>query len=371
MLLLLFYLFIALVVSFLCSVMEAVLLSTPVSFLNVKKAEGSKAAAQFVQLKGDIDKPLSAILSVNTIAHTIGAAGVGAQATKVFGEQYFGLISALLTVLILIFSEIIPKTIGARYWRKLTVFSARAINVMIIISYPLVIISKYITKLFARTDGKEQTVSREEISAMANIGAAEGVFEEKENKIIQNLIRLSNIDVKQVMTPRVVVSVANEEMSVTDFLKNKEFLHYSRIPVFEGDNDNITGYVLRQVVFEKLAEEETGLKLKDVKREIVAVHRKKALLGVWEMLLSEREHIALVVGDYGGMDGIVTMEDIIETLLGLEIVDERDKIRDMQAYARERWNKRKLKYNIIDRSEDENFPHGDDNSSEEEEEPEK
>lgn len=371
MLLLLLYLFIALFVSFLCSVMEAVLLSTPISFLDVKRIEGSKAATQFIEMKQNIDKPLSAILSVNTIAHTVGAAGVGAQATKVFGEEYFGIISALLTILILIFSEIIPKTIGARYWRKLTVFSTRTIYIMIIISYPLVFVSKYITKLFARKDGTEQTVSREEISAMANIGAAEGVFEEKENKIIQNLIRLSTIAVKEIMTPRVVVSVADEEVSVTGFLKNKEFLHYSRIPVFEGDNDNITGYVLRQVVFEKLAEEETGLKLKDVKRDIVVVHRKEALLSVWETLLNKREHIALVVGDYGGMDGIVTMEDIIETLLGLEIVDERDKIRDMQAYARERWNKRKLKYNVIDRSKDESFPPENDAADEKEEDPEK
>lgn len=332
--------------------MEAVLLSTPISFLDVKRAEGSRTAERFIQLKRDIDKPLSAILSVNTIAHTIGAAGVGAQATKVFGEEYFGVISALLTILILIFSEIIPKTIGARYWRKLTTFSTRTIVVMIVLSYPLVFISKYITKLFARGGNTEHTVSREEISAMANIGAAEGVFEEKENKIIQNLIRLNDITVKEVMTPRVVVSVADEELAVMDFLQQKEFLHYSRIPVYEGDNDNITGYILRQMAFETLAEEETNLKLKDLKRDIVVVHREKALISVWELLLSKREHIALVVGDYGGMDGIVTMEDIIETLLGLEIVDERDKIHDMQVYARERWNKRKLKYNIIDRSED-------------------
>ncbi len=189
MILLLFYLFLALFVSFLCSVMESVLLSTPISFLNVKEESGHKSATTFIKLKNNIERPLSAILSLNTVAHTIGAAGVGAQATKMFGELYFGIISAILTLLILIFSEIIPKTIGARYWRELALVSGIIINTMVIITFPLVIMTGYITKLFSRNIN-ELSVSREEISAMANIGTEEGIFEEKENKIIQNLIRL-------------------------------------------------------------------------------------------------------------------------------------------------------------------------------------
>jgi len=348
--LLLFYLFLALFVSFLCSVMESVLLSTPISFLNVKKESGYQSATTFIKLKNNIERPLSAILSLNTVAHTIGAAGVGAQATKIFGELYFGIISAILTLLILVFSEIIPKTIGARYWRKLALGSGIIINTMVIITYPLVIMTGYITKLFSR-DKNELSVSREEISAMANIGTEEGIFEEKENKIIQNLIRLKTVKVTEIMTPRVVVTVADENMSLKEFLLKKEFLHYSRIPVYSKNNENITGYVFRQTVFEKLAEDEANLKLRDIRREIVIAHEFQTLLNLWEVLLEKKEHIALIVDEYGGMDGIVTMEDIIETLLGIEIVDERDQVIDMQQYARERWNERKAKYQFLYNSE--------------------
>jgi len=344
--LLLFYLFLALFVSFLCSVMESVLLSTPISFLYVKEDSGYKSATTFIKLKDKIDRPLSAILSLNTIAHTIGAAGVGAQATKIFGEIYFGIISAILTLLILIFSEIIPKTIGARYWRKLAMVSGIIINIMVIITWPLVIMTGFITNLVSRKKDK-MSVSREEISAMANIGTEEGIFEEKENKIIQNLIRLKNVKVSEIMTPRVVVTVADENMSLENFLKNKEFLHYSRIPVYSQNRENITGYIFRQNVFEKLAEKETNLKLKDICREIVVVHELQTLLSLWEVLLEKKEHIALIVDEYGGLGGIVTMEDIIETILGLEIVDESDKITDMQQYAREKWRERKAKYSFL------------------------
>ena len=349
MILLLFYLFLALFVSFLCSVMESVLLSTPLSFLNVQEEKGNKSATTFIKLKNNIDRPLAAILSLNTIAHTIGAAGVGAQATLLFGDLYFGIISAVLTLLILIFSEIIPKTIGARYWRKLALPSGIIINGMIIITYPLVIMSGYITRLFSN-DKDELSVSREEISALANIGTEEGIFEEKENKIIQNLIRLRTVKVSEIMTPRVVVTVVDENMSLEEFLIKKEFLHYSRIPVYSNNKEIIVGYVFRQTVFEKLAEDKTNLKLRDIRREIVVVHESETLLNLWEVLLDKREHIALIVDEYGGMDGIVTMEDIVESILGLEIVDESDKVVDMQQFARDRWNSRKAKYNILDKS---------------------
>ena len=347
MILLFFYLFLALFVSFLCSVAESVLLSTPISFLKVKEETGHKSATIFIKLKNNIDRPLSAILSLNTIAHTIGSAGVGVQATKIFGEVYFGVISAILTLLILIFSEIIPKTIGARYWRKLALASGLVINFMVIITYPLVVMTGYLTNLFPKNES-ELSSSREEISTMANIGTEEGILEEKENKIIQNLIRLKNVIVSEIMTPRVVVTSADENMPLEEFLIKKKFLHYSRIPIFSKKDDFITGYVFRQTVFEKLAEDETNLKLRDISREIVVATEHQTLMDLWETLLEKKEHIALIVDEYGGMDGIVTMEDIIETLLGLEIVDEKDKVTDMQQYARERWKKRKAKYNFLD-----------------------
>lgn len=355
MLLLLFYLFLALVISFLCSIMEAVLLSTPPSFLMAKQEKGHSWAKTFIGLKSNIDKPLSAILSLNTIAHTIGAAGVGAQSIKLFGEAYFGIISAIMTLLILVITEIIPKTIGALYWRRLAGIASTILKGMVFITYPLVLMAAMITKSFSRNEN-EQSTSREEISALAGIGADEGIFTDKEHKIIQNLLRLKNVKVTEIMTPRVVVAIADEKMYLTDFLKNKDYLKFSRIPVYSEDEENITGYVFRQTVFEKLAEDRYELKMSDIKREIVIVPGTIALFSVWEILLDKKEHIALIVDEYGGMDGIVTMEDIIETLLGLEIVDEKDTIADMQEYARDRWKTRQAKYNFLDRLNQENKP---------------
>ncbi|MBF0111849.1 MAG: DUF21 domain-containing protein [Desulfamplus sp.] len=346
--LLLFYLALALCTSFVCSIMEAVLLSTTQSFLIVNQAKGKIWANIFFDLKNNIDKPLSAILSLNTVAHTIGAAGVGAQAVKIFGEAYFGIVSAILTILILLLTEIIPKSIGARYWRELAMISSHVIKFMIIITYPLVLISAVISRAIAG-DKSDQSTSREEISALATIGAEEGIFNEKEHKIIQNLLKLKNLKVTEIMTPRIVVAVANEELYLQDFLNNKDYLKFSRIPVYSGSNENITGYVFRQSVFEKLAEDRHELRLKDIKREIVIVPNIKVLFSVWENLLDAKEHIALIVDEYGGIDGIVTMEDIIETLLGLEIIDEKDTISDMRQYARERWKKRQAKYNLLER----------------------
>ncbi len=345
--LLLTYLFLALIVSFLCSIMEAVLLSTPSSFLMVKQQQGNTWAKSFSALKINIDKPLSAILSLNTVAHTVGAAGVGAQAVVVFGDKYFGLVSAILTILILVLTEIIPKTIGARYWRNLGKFATFTIKAMIVITYPLVLISARITNAISR-NRQEQTTSREEIAALASIGADEGVFMEKEYKIIQNLLKLKNLKVTGIMTPRVVVAAADENLLLSDFLKNKDYLKFSRIPVYTEKEENITGYVFRQTIFEKLAEDLHDLKLKDLKRDIVIVPNSIVLFTLWEKLLERKEHIALIVDEYGGLDGIVTMEDIIETLLGLEIIDEKDTITDMQKYARERWNARQTKYNMLE-----------------------
>ncbi|RXQ95712.1 DUF21 domain-containing protein [Ancylomarina salipaludis] len=347
MILLLFYLFLALVVSFLCSIAEAVLLSTPQSFLIVRREEGHGWAKTFVELKSNINKPLSAILSLNTVAHTIGAAGVGVQAVKVFGAASFGIVSAVLTILILVITEIIPKTIGARYWRNLAMMSSLLISGMIFITYPLVLMSAGLTKLIS-SDKQEQTTSREEIAVLASIGTEEGIFSIKEDKIIQNLLKLKNVKITEIMTPRVVVALADENLFLKDFLENKNYLRFSRIPVYLDNDENVTGYVFRQTVFEKLAEDQFELKLKDIKRDIAVFPNSIVLLTLWEKLLEKKEHIALIVDEYGGMDGIVTLEDIIETLLGLEIIDEMDTIIDMQKYARDRWAERQAKYNILE-----------------------
>jgi CBS domain containing-hemolysin-like protein len=328
--------------------MESVLLSTPKSFLIVKSGEGNKWANTLIRLKTNIDKPLSAILTLNTVAHTVGAAGVGAQVVKVFGEAAFGIASAILTLLILIITEIIPKTLGARYWRRLASISSLLIKSTIFITYPLVIFTSFITRLFSRRD-KEKTTSREEFAALASIGTDEGVFSKKEDKILQNLLKLKNVKVKEIMTPRVVVIVADENLKLYEFLNSKDYLTFSRIPVYKGNKENITGYVIRETVFEYLAEDKHNIQLKDVKREIITVPNSIAIFPVWEKLLEIKEHIALIVDEYGGLDGIVTMEDIIETLLGLEIVDEKDTVIDMQEYARKRWKRRQAKYNLLEK----------------------
>nr|WP_321405508.1 CNNM domain-containing protein [uncultured Carboxylicivirga sp.] len=347
MILLLAYLFLALFVSFLCSIMESVLLSTPQAFLLVKQEKGNSWAEQFIEFKSNVDKPLSAILSLNTVAHTIGAAGVGAQAVKVFGEASFGIVSAILTILILIVTEIIPKTIGARYWRNLASFTSFTIRLMIIVTYPLVIMSAFITKIFSK-NYKENVVSREEIAALASIGADEGVFSDKEHKIIQNILRLKNIKVKEIMTPRVVITLASEEMTLGEFFKNKDFLKFSRIPVYSGNDENITGIVFLQTVYEKLADDKHDIKLKEIKKDVQFFPSHMELFSIWENLLDKHQHMAVIVDEYGGLDGIVTMEDIIETLLGLEIVDENDTIVDMQKYARERWANRQTKFIMLE-----------------------
>ncbi|MCX2839334.1 CNNM domain-containing protein [Salinimicrobium sp. MT39] len=344
--LLLTYLFIALFTSFICSIAEAALLSTPVSYVKAKIEMGSRTAKNFLSLKEDVDRPLSAILSLNTVAHTVGAAGVGAQATVVFGEAYFGIVSAVLTILILILTEIIPKTLGANFSKELMGITTKVIRLMIVITYPLVIMSLFLTRFLSRKE-KELTTSREEISALASIGTEEGIFADKENKIIQNLIRLKTIRISEIMTPRIVVVLANEEMTLQEFLVNKEFLHFSRIPVYSESRENVTGYVFREMVFEKLAEDQFHLKLKDIRRTISTFAETDTLFSVWEELLHKKEQISLVVDEYGGIDGIVTLEDIIETLLGFEIVDEKDRVEDMQQYAMERWKARQKKYQLL------------------------
>jgi len=339
--LVLLYLLLALSVSFLCSVLEAVLLSTPMPFITMKEQEGSKNAPLMMRLKQDIDKPISAILSLNTIAHTVGSAGVGAEAVKVFGEAYFGVISAILTVLILVISEIIPKTIGSYYWRQLAMPSAPVIRGMIVISYPLVWLSELITKLVSRNK-HPLSVSREEVSAMVNVGTQEGVFETSENQMIQNLFKLNSITLYEIMTPRTVTITASEKTKLKEFYGNQMHRIYSRIPVYDDNPDFITGFVLKQTVLEELAEDHFDKQLKDVRRPILAYNEDALVSDVWEEMLKKKEHIAQVQNEYGCFLGIVTMEDIIETIIGREIVDESDTVVDLQAYAREKWKKSTL-----------------------------
>ena len=335
--LLLLYLIGALSISFLCSILEAVLLSVPMSFVSMLETEGRKGAPLLKKYKQNIDKPIAAILSLNTISHTVGAAGVGAQSNAVFGSQFFAVTSAVLTLLILVFSEIIPKTIGAAYWRSIAIPCARIIHVLVIITYPLVIMSEFITHIFSRNK-QQASVSREEVSAMVNVGAEEGVFEKKENSMIQNLLKLDDISARDIMTPSSVAEIAEESMTLREFYRNEAFRQFSRIPVYNEENDDyIKGYVLRQAILEKLAEDKFDLRLSDIIRPVLTFQETDNVSKIWERLLAKKEHISIIIDEYGCFRGIVTMEDVIETMLGTEIVDEKDRVTDMQELAREKW----------------------------------
>ena len=340
---LIFYLFLALFVSFICSLTESVLLSTPQSFLITIK-DKEKWANSFLKFKSHIEKPLSAILSLNTVAHTIGAAGVGAEATKLFGDASLGIVSAILTILILIITEIIPKTMGAKYWKSLAKLTLNIINIMLFITYPLVILSTKITNLISQ-DKKENITSREEISALAEIGADQGIFSENENKIIQNILNLQKIKVTQIMTPRVVVTSIEENLTLKEFKNDKKYLNFSRMPTYSKEHEKITGYIFLQDVLEKLSEQKNNnLLIKEFKRKVFTIPSSMTLYNLWDKMLKQKEHISIVIDEYGGLAGIVTMEDIIETLIGLEITDENDTITDMQKFAKKRW-KNKQKHN--------------------------
>lgn len=332
--LILLYFLGALSLSFLCSVLEAVLLSTPMSYISMRENQGSKTATLMKQYKNNVDRPVGAILSLNTIAHTIGSAGVGAESIKIFGEQYFGLISAILTLLILVLSEIIPKTIGASYWRSLAMPSTRIIRVLILITYPLVLLSELITKVFTPR-GNQASMSREEVSAMVDVGTTEGIFRESESKLIKSCIALSGVKARQIMTPSIVVESACQDLTVKDF-QAKQSWSFSRIPVYAGDKDYITGYVLKDAVLKLLSEDQFHVKLSDLKRPILTFREEESVFQIWEKMLEKREHISVIIDEYGGLRGLVTMEDIIETMTGVEIVDEDDVAVDMQALAKEK-----------------------------------
>ena len=345
--LLLLYLFIALGVSFLCSLLESTLMSTSLSYINLRVEEGYAPAKLMQQYKENTGKPLAAILSLNTIANTIGAAGVGVQATALFGSKWFGVVSAITTILILVFSEIIPKVLGTRYWRELMGFAARTIQFLSFVLYPLVLLVELITKLFGEND--DPSVSREEVLAMVNVGEEEGVVDEDENKIFSNLMRLDSIHAYDVMTPRVVAKTAPESMTLRAYYDNDEYDHFSRIPLYKPEApEYITGYIMRNDALEDLTEDHFRKTLGSIKRPLPAFDQDLTLGTIFDSMLKQKSQIAQIIDEYGMFVGILTLEDIIETIFGLEIIDESDTVIDMQQYARERWEMRQKKYKKVE-----------------------
>lgn len=342
--LLLFYAALSIGVSFLCSILEAVLLSISPAYIASREADAPQMAEKLTALKADIDRPLAAILSLNTVAHTIGAAGVGAQAAYVFGDASLTIVSIVLTLAVLVFSEIIPKTIGATYWKGLAGFVASAMPILILITWPLVKMSQGITYLMGSSHGHK--VSREELVAMAEIGHREGVVEEGESRIVRNLLALDTLTAKDVMTPRTVLFALQRDMTVGEVMETHRDMRFSRIPVFAERLDQIEGYVLKSEILLRAARDEDDVPMSRLTRKLAVVEEGVRLRPLFERLVAESEHMALVTDEYGGTAGLVTMEDVVETLLGLEITDEADDTTDLQALARQKWEERARRLGI-------------------------
>lgn len=337
--LLIVFLSIALGFSFLCSIAEAVLLSITPSYAAQLREQKHPASLLIDELKENVERPLSAILSLNTIAHTVGATGVGAQALKVFGEEWMAAVSAVLTLLILVLSEIIPKTIGAVYWRGLAPMVARTTKVLILLMYPLVVMSEWLGKLFA-PGHPHPTVTRAEVAALAMQGASEGHIDVGESRIVANLFRFRELTVYDIMTPRTVILSMPQSMTVGEAMEQHPTLQFSRIPIYENTRDEVTGFILKDDLLLAHARDENDKPLKELRRELIAVPESATLSRLFEQLIDTRAHIALVVDEFGGTSGLVTLEDLVETLFGLEIVDEADRNVDMQKLARDRWKER-------------------------------
>jgi CBS domain containing-hemolysin-like protein len=328
---------ISVALSALCSTLEATLLSTPLSFITGLEEQGVKGASTLKKLKQSPDRAISAILCLNTIANTVGASIVGSLVYEIYGDPLVGVFSTIFTLMILIFAEIIPKTIGTSYWRSLAIPASVIINAMIFIAFPLVWILEKLTRLIS-ANSTQVSVSREDISAMVSVATEEEVIETEEKKMIQNLLKLDEVTAHEIMTPSAVVEMIPNTMTIREYYDSE--ITHSRIPVYDEENDEyIIGYVLRQEVLEKMAEDKFATPLQDILRPIMSFREEDSVADIWEKLLEKKEHISVILDEYGSMRGIVTMEDVIETMLGHEIVDEKDEVVDMQEYAKEQWEK--------------------------------
>ena len=341
--------------SFLCSVWEAVLLSITPSYINIQKQAGTQLGKDLEIFKEDIDRPLSAILTLNTIAHTVGAIGVGAQAAAIFGHTTVGntpiswesVIATLMTLAILIGSEIIPKTIGANMWRQLAPFTVKSLKILMFILKPLVWLSQLITKNLKR-DKEKSVLSRVDFMAMTKAGEESGVLAANESEIIKNLLRFDRIPVKSIMTPRTVAVMARQSQTVQEFYDSHQILRFSRIPIYDKSRDEVTGLILKDDLLNHIIQGHSDWPLSKIKKEILAIDQDKRLPELFDALTQNRTHLAIVVDEFGGLAGLVTMEDVLETLLCLEIIDEMDAVADLQDLARKKWEERARQLGLIE-----------------------
>jgi len=348
MVLLLVYLGIALFFSFLCSILEAALLSTSTVFINMKLKEGKKYAKRLDHYKKNIDLPLSAILTLNTFAHTIGAAGVGSQVQELWGNDFVAVASVILTLIILIGSEIIPKTLGALYWKELSRFTVHSLRILIYSPlYPFIILTNSITRLLRKGRSGKSVISEPEFRAITDTVIEGGIMEDEESRILQNLMKFQSILVKNIMTPQIVIKAEEENTTIEAFYEDNQDIPFSRIPVYQKELNQFSGFVLKDEVMEMIIEKKGEKPLKTIARPITAVNEDTPIIRLFSKLIEKKAHIAIVVDEYGMVSGLVTMEDLFETLIGLEIVDEMDDVEDMQVLARKNWEARAKKLGLI------------------------
>lgn len=336
--LLFLYLAIAIGISFLCSVLEAVLLSVTPSYVEQTVSEKLRRGKVLTRVRERLDESLSSILILNTFAHTMGAAGVGSQALQIFGVQWETLIAVLLTLAILYFSEIIPKTLGATFWRSLAIPAAYTITWLVRLVYPLVWLATRLTKLFSKN--KENEITREEIIALASLGLKDGSLISQENEILANILHLRDIRTEEVLTPRSVVHSLDHNTTVQDALSHERTKQFSRIPVYQDEVDNVIGKVIKRDLYEA---ERTGHGTEPISKHIktiISVSEKLPVQQLLDLFIKNKAHLFLVEDEFGQNAGIVTLEDAIETLLGREIVDESDVFEDMQELAKGKYRDR-------------------------------
>jgi CBS domain containing-hemolysin-like protein len=343
---LLSYVLLALIFSFMCSIAEASLLSITPAYVAGLKAKNPQKAEILRQLKSEkIDQALAAILTVNTIAHTVGAIGAGSKAVAVFGSVWFGIFSAVMTLLILFVSEIIPKTLGAVYWREVSGLTAWYVNFLIRAMYPLILVSELITSWISARKPKDD-FDRDEFVAMAGLGHEMGQLNERESAIIGNLFGFKSLKTSAIMTPRVVVVAIKADMTIDEAIERTSAAAFSRLPVYPETIDEVSGFVLREDLLMAQSRGRGNALVNEFQRDLVAVLDTLPVSKLLETLLEERQHIALVVGEYGETEGIVTLEDVVETLLGSEILDEGDRVADMQRLAQQLRRKRAQRLGI-------------------------
>lgn len=331
--------FVVLCISFLCSLLEATLLSVHPTFVALKLKEGRRFAVHLQKQKAEIHRSIGAILTLNTFANTMGAAFIGFKAHELWGETYITLVSLGLTIAILLFAEIVPKTLGARNWKTFAPFAAFFLVGLTLVLGPIVWLTEWITEHIG--GGAIHKVTREEVIMHAELGAREGSLLSKESLVIKNLLMLNKLFVADIMTPRSVIFALDANLTVQEVGEKFRPIRFSRIPVYQGQLDNMVGMIHRYKIMEALSRDEDATRISELTTPLQTVSEKLTVSQVLDFFIKQKEHVALAIDEYGIITGLISLEDAVETLLGVEIVDEFDSVADLRQYALEQWQIRK------------------------------